>query len=126
MDVQTLWHMFMASALGIALLQKLKSAKWFPWAEMVGTKTMNRVFGIAISLLGVTGVHYAWTLAPDGSHTLMLTNISLWGIANATWHWFQQWIMQETVYQMSLNRLPAQVGVTGTIVGGAIKNPNPL
>ena len=106
MEAQTIWHMFISSAMGVALLQWLKRASWFPWAQQAGTKTSNRVMAIIIALFGATGISYAWN--PE-NHTLLLMNLSFWGVTNALWHWIQQFILQETVYQATANRVPAKV-----------------
>lgn len=106
MDAQVLWHMFISSAMGVALLQWLKKAPWFPFAKQVGTKKMNRVLAIILALFGATGISYVWN---PQQHTLLLTNLSLWGVINALWHWIQQFVLQETVYQATANRVPDKV-----------------
>jgi len=120
MDVQTLWHMFIASSFGIAFMQYLKNAKWFPWAQQMGTKYANRALAIVVSLFGATGIHYAWD---PQAHTLLLMNLTFWGIANSLWHWGQQFILQEFMYQASVNNRTQfpRVGATGTIEGDKVK-----
>jgi hypothetical protein len=101
MDVNIIWHIFITSSIGVALLQYLKAAKWFKWAQYVGTKNANRVLALIISLCSATGVHYVWN-AKAG--TLMLTGLTLTGIGTHVWHWAQQFITQETIYQMTANK----------------------
>lgn len=115
-NLALIWHMFIASAMGVALLQYLKKAQWFKWAQVVGTRTANRVISIVIALCGATGVGHVWD---PHAHTLLLTNLSLLGIVTALWHWLQQFVLQETIYQATANKngYPAQIGVTGTIIG---------
>ena len=116
MDIATLWHMFMGSAIGVFLIQWLKNQKWFPWAQATGTKTANRIVGLVMSLFAATGIGHVWD---PTNHTLMLTNLTVVGIATALWHWFQQFLAQETMYQMTANKVVpqmAQVGVVGTII----------
>ena len=120
MDIVTLYHMFMGSAIGVFLIQWLKNAKWFPWAQATGTKTANRIVAIILALFGATGVHYVWD---PTAHTLLLTNLTVVGIVTALWHWFSQFVTQETLYQATANRngvtnhlsVVAPVGTVGTI-----------
>ena len=117
MDIVTFYHMFMGSAIGVFLLQYLKNAKWFPWAQTAGTKYVNRAMAIIIAILSATGIGHVWDPA---AHTLMFTNLTVGGIAIALWHWLQQFIMQETVYQATANKAASQmahVGSVGTIEG---------
>lgn len=104
MTVAALWHTFMVSAIGVFIVQKLKAAKWFPWAQQIGTAGANRVIAAIIALFGATGVTYVWNAQ---AHSLLLSGLSLVGIGTALWHWFNQFVAQEVMYQTTVNK-PSQ------------------
>jgi len=96
-----IWHTFLSSAAGVALLQWLKKAKWFPWLQQVGTTLPNRIGAILVAIAGVTGIHYVYD--PVG-HSLLIPNFTWAAIGAGLWHWAQQFIMQEFVYQATSNK----------------------
>ncbi len=119
MDIVTLYHMFMGSAIGVFLMQYLKNAKWFPWAQATEAKLANRIVAIIVALFAATGIGHVWD---PTAHTLLFTNLTVVGVATSLWHWFSQFVMQETVYQATANKngngvkLTAPVGTVGTII----------
>lgn len=90
-------------------LQKLKGAKWFPWIQNEGQVIAKRTISIAAAIGTHTGISYVWApvVTSAGFHTLTLTIPALSVIAVTVWHWLNQYILQELVYQMT-----AKNGVT--------------
>lgn len=88
-------------------LQKLKSAKWFPWLQHEGQVVLKRTISIAAAIGTHTGISYVWSpiVSDAGYHTLALTIPPLTVIAVTFWHWLNQYILQELIYQTTANKL---------------------
>lgn len=119
---------FTSSAVVVFLMQKLKSAKWFPLVEQ-GRATLNRVVSIVAAAAVSLGIEWSWTKdASTGTHTLIIMNIGIWTLLHGGWHWLNQYALQETVYQATTNKpgivsaaiagpsIPARVDASGNVV----------
>jgi hypothetical protein len=93
---------FTTSAVAVWLLQKLKSATWFPLVQQ-GKVWLNRVASIVLAGVGAVGVDYTWTPNPQGGHMLTLAIPTLSVAALGGWHWLNHFVMQETIYQATSN-----------------------
>ena len=94
---------FTTSAVAVFLLQKLKSAKWFPLVES-GKAWASRMASIVLAGVGAVGVNYTWTPNPDGTHGLLIVVPTFTAIMLALWHWLNHYAMQETIYQATANK----------------------
>jgi hypothetical protein len=94
---------FTSSAVAVYALQKLKSAKWFPLAQE-GKAWLNRYASIALAALGAVGVNYTWTTY-NGSQGFFIAWPGWFAIGVAGWHWLNHYVMQETIYQATVNKV---------------------
>lgn len=99
---------FTTSAVAVFIVQKLKSAKWFPWLQ-AGKVWASRVASVALAGVGALGVNYTWTPNPDGTHGLLIVVPTTGAIFLALWHWLNHYAMQETIYQATANKATAKV-----------------
>lgn len=118
---------FTSSAVVVYVLQKLKSASWFPWL-VEGRALVTRAVSIGAAAITAIGINYTWSVNPDGTHNLVLMNLSLATIALGAWHWLNQYAMQETIYQATVNKVAVTTDATGSIParvapGGAVVMP---
>ena len=107
MDANIVTTQFSAAALVVFGLQKLKSAKWFPWVQHEGQVWLKRGISVATALAIHTGISHVWEpdAAMSGYHKLILTIPPGSVIAVGIWHWFGQYAIQETLYQVTGNRV---------------------
>lgn len=77
---------FTSSAVVVFLMQRLKNASWFPWLK-AGAAGVSRTVSIVAAALTAIGINYTWSPNPDGTHNLILMNLSLAALATGAWHW---------------------------------------
>jgi hypothetical protein len=97
---------FTTSAVVVWLLQKLKSATWFPLVQQ-GKTWLNRIASIVLAGVGAIGVSYTWSPDPAGGHMLSVAIPTLSVAALGAWHWLNHFVMQETIYQATSNGKPS-------------------
>lgn len=105
---------FTSSAVAVFLIQKLKKASWFPWLQD-GRAAISRAVSIGAAAVSALGINYTWAPNPDGTHNLVLMNLSLAAIALGFWHWLNQYALQETVYQATVNKVAVTTDAAGSI-----------
>lgn len=93
---------FTTSALSVFVLQKLKSASWFPWLQ-AGKAWASRAASIILAGAGAIGVNYVWT-SMGGQQGIFIAWPGWAAIAVAGWHWLNHYAMQETIYQATANK----------------------
>jgi hypothetical protein len=114
---------FTSSAVVVFIMQKLKSAKWFPLLQH-GSASASRAFSIIAAGAVAVGINYTWNPQTRG---LLITLPTLYGAALGAWHWLNQFALQETVYQATVNKvsittqtngpaLPARVTAEGKMI----------
>ena len=119
---------FTSSAVVVYLMQKVKTAKWFPLVQQ-GRATVNRIVSIVAAFLVAVGVSWTWSLDKStGTHTLVITGLSVYALLHGAWHWLNQFALQETVYQATVNKVSVTTDATGSIPvrvapGGAVVAP---
>lgn len=99
---------FTSSAVVVYLMQKLKSATWFPWIQE-GRVILNRTISIVAAAAVSIGVSYTWNPTSRG---LLLTIPTVSTAAIGFWHWLNQYAMNEMLYRATVNKLPALNGST--------------
>jgi hypothetical protein len=92
---------FTSSAVVVYIMQKLKNAKWFPILEH-GQATVSRLFSIGAAGAVAMGINYTWNPQTRG---LLITLPTLYGALVGAWHWLNQFALQETVYQATVNKI---------------------
>ena len=102
---------FTTSAVAVYVLQKLKTAKWFPLAQH-GKAWLNRYASIALAALGAVGVNYTWTTY-SGAQGIFIAWPGWFAITIAAWHWLNHYVMQETIYQATVNKVSLTTAPTG-------------
>ena len=101
-----------AAAATVWIMQTLKSAKWFPLLQH-GQKIASRAASVIAAFFITVGIGYTWNRNVDGSHVLILaiptTTVLVFGI----WHWFQQFVYHEILYQATVNKLSVTTSAQG-------------
>ncbi len=114
---------FTSSAVVVWGMQKLKNAKWFPFLQH-GAAGVSRVFSMCAAAAVAIGVNYTWN---PGTRGLLITVPTLGAALLGGWHWLNQFALQETIYQATVNKVsltttpaghtePAQITSQGQVV----------
>jgi hypothetical protein len=94
---------FGAAAAITYAIQFLKKSRWFPLikeGQVIGT----RVWSLLAATLTQVGINYSWNANANGTHNLIIENISLAAVMYAIWHVFCSYALQETIYQAAINK----------------------
>lgn len=101
---------FTSSAVVVYVMQKLKSADWFPLIQD-GRVWANRAISIGSAGLIAIGVNYTWNPQTRG---LLLIIPPLSVMAVGLWHWLNQYAMNEMLYRATVARTPSGNGAPAT------------
>jgi hypothetical protein len=97
MDTNVVATQITLGAFTVALINWLKSTSLFP--KIVTGKTwLIRSISIVISLAAGIGIHTAWTPAPDGTHSLIISGLSLTGVGLSLWAVVKQYTFTEIIH----------------------------
>lgn len=119
---------FTSSAVVVYLMQKVKTATWFPLVQS-GKAMLNRAVSLVAAFLVAVGVSWSWSKDPSsGTHTLTIMNLSWWSVVYGGWHWLNQYALQETIYQAAVNKPAVTTDAAGAVPamiapGGAVVVP---
>lgn len=107
---------FTTSAVAVFLLQKMKSAKWFPFLE-AGKAWASRIASVILAGVGAIGINYVWT-THQGTAGIFIAWPGWIAIGIALWHWINHYAMQETIYQATANKV-----MVSSVNTAAMKEP---
>jgi hypothetical protein len=112
MDANLAVTQFSSAALVVYGMQLLKSAKWFPLLQE-GKVWASRIFSAVSAVAIHTGIGYTWDpkLDASGNRHLLLAVPTLAVASVTVWHWLNQFIMQEVVYQVAANKTAPSAAV---------------
>ena len=121
MDVSNvLATQFTSSAVVVYLMQKLKNASWFPLVQQ-GRATLNRIVSIVAAFAVAVGVSWSWSLdKASGTHTLVISGLSIYAVGHGLWHWLNQYALQETIYQTTSNKISLTTAPAGPTVPAVV------
>lgn len=86
-----------AAVLAAYLLQYLKNAAWFPWLGIEQAKEKaNLIASVLVAGVAAFGIHFTYN-PTDGQ--LVITGLTLVGIAHGLGHWAAQWVAQHVSYK---------------------------
>ena len=110
------------SALSVALIQWLKSRKWFPWVHGM-SDWANRIASGIMALLTAIGIHLTWTHgALPGEYMIAVSGLTLVGIATGVWAVIKSIVFNEIIYRGTVKS--QEPGQPAQVIGaGAIKQP---
>lgn len=117
-----------SSACIVYIMQRLKSASWFPLVE-TGKAKLNRAVSVAAAFFSAVGISWSWSLdQSSGTHTLIIAGIGFYAVLHGAWHWLNQYAMQELIYQSAVNKPAVTTSAKGAIPamiapGGAVVVP---
>lgn len=100
---------FTSSALVVYAIQKLKNASWFPWLQH-GSATVSRLFSMAAAAAVAIGINYTWNPQTRG---LLITVPTISAGLIGLWHWLNQFALNETLYQATVNKVSITTRPTG-------------
>lgn len=117
---------FTTSAVAVWLLQKLKAWPAFKLVQP-GKAWLNRWASIILAALGAVGVSYTWTTF-NGANGVFIAWPGWFAVAIGGWHWLNHYVLQETIYQATVNKPSITTDSTGSIPvrvapGGAVVVP---
>lgn len=128
MDATILGTQLSSAAMVVYMMQRLKNASWFPWL-VAGKAKLSRSISIIIAFFVHIGIGYTWdpVLDASGNRHLSLAIPAAGALAVGVWHWFNQFVMQELVYQVTANKItptttpngptiPARVDSSGQMI----------
>jgi len=106
MDANIVTTQFSATVCFVWAIQQLKKAKWFPLLEQKGQWLIKRGVSIIGAFFIHTSIGYVWnpTLDANGNRHLDLAIPTFAVMAVGLWHWFSQFVIQESWYQAAYNR----------------------
>lgn len=76
-------------------IQALKNSSWASWFNRDSARA-NFALSLFISFIATVGVHYTWDA---NTGTLMITGLTLAGLAHGVWSWLLQWLTQHATYK---------------------------
>lgn len=103
-----------AAAMTVWVIQKLKDSSWFPYLQH-GQKVVTRTASAVVSAFVSIGIGYTWNKNADGSHVLILAIPTLPILALGAWHWAQQFVYNEIIYQSTVNKLSVTTTPNGKV-----------
>jgi hypothetical protein len=118
-----------ASLIAVYAIQQLKEAKWFPWLKHNGQVWEKRTLSFLTALGVHTGISHVWNPGPVlGAGVLTLVFPGWETMLIGLWHWINQYVFQETAYQLVWNRVSTTTDAEGAIPariapGGAVVIP---
>lgn len=120
MDANIVVTQVSSAAVVVYALQRLKTARWFPWLQNEGQVWLKRGLSLAAAFGIHTGISYVWNAgtAPGVAHVLLINIPPASEIMIGLWHWANQFIMQELIYQGTANKV---VMATPPLPAGASK-----
>ena len=95
-------------AVVVYVLEWIKRARWVAFIT-IETKKLNGFLAKAAALLMAVGIHYEFDATAG---TLMITGLTIAGLAHGLWVWLQQVVVQELIYNTAIQSR------TITIAGG--------
>ena len=78
------------------LVNWLKASKYAPWITQE-TKVITGIVTVFLSAAGAVGVNFAWN---GTDHTLIISGLTLTGIATIGWAWLKQYVMSHLAGQV--------------------------
>lgn len=91
---------FTSSALVVWVMQMAKKTRWFKLVEE-GKPYLNRAVSLVAAMCANLGLSYTWD---PHTHSLTIAGLSLVSMATMLWHFLNHYAMQETIYQMAVNK----------------------
>lgn len=84
-----------ASSIAVWLIQRLKSAPWFPALDANSSVVVQRVFAVATATLTTVGINWSYDASLG---VLTVTGLTVAGIADALWAFLQSLVAQQVIY----------------------------
>jgi hypothetical protein len=100
MDANLALTHFTSSAVVVYAMNKLKAASWFPLLQE-GKVWLNRGVSMVTAAAIALAINYTWN---PSTRLLTITIPTLTGLLLAFWHWLNQYVMQETLHQVTSQR----------------------
>lgn len=92
------------SALIVYALQWIKRSSWVPWITE-HTKALNRWIAALVAAAAAIGIHTEFDATAG---TLVITGLTLAGIAHGLFEWARSWIFQQMIYDGVIARDTAE------------------
>ena len=83
-----------SAAMMVYLLQWVKQSGWVPWITP-DTKRLNRLLSTVLAGASALGIHFAFDVQAG---TLVISGLTTVGVGHGLWHWFNQVISQQVIY----------------------------
>ena len=94
------------AGIGVALIQWLKSSKWFPFITADSEK-LNRFFGALYAVVSAVGVHLAWNHgAVPGTYMVEVSGLTLTGVLMGAWAVTKQFVLQQIIFRTTVKPTP--------------------
>lgn len=105
MDANIVATQVTSAAVFVWAMQQIKAASWFPWLNAGGQVVTKRLISIAAAITIHTGIHFIWNPGTGEVWRQVVINIPApWVMAVTVWHWLNQFVAQEILYQITGNR----------------------
>lgn len=92
---ETLGWMFTLGIVSNGLMRKMRESSWFPWVKL-GAGKMNVALAGMLAAVSAVGIHTEFDKAAG---TVLITGLTLSGIAHFGGEWLRQWTLQQFTYQ---------------------------
>ena len=119
MDPSTLAPVAIVQVIAVWLIQKLKTANWFPWLTQ-NSAMASRVVAYAIALLTAAGITWQWNAAQG---QLIITGLMWQTVVQGIWTALAGLVTNEMTY--ALLQIKQQTVSTGQAIG-ATPIPPPI
>ena len=117
MDANIVGTQVSSAIIAVWLMQKLKEAHWFPLLKQMGQNPWIKRGVSMVTALGIlTGISHIWNPGTvPGGHQLVINIPPVMVILEGLWHWSNQYIYQESAYQLFYNRVSTTTDAAGAI-----------
>jgi len=121
MDPATLGPVAIVQVIAVWVIQKLKSANWFPWLTQNSAVT-SRIVAYAIAVLTAAGITWQWNVAQG---QLIINGLVWQTVVQGMWTALAGLVTNEMAY--ALLQIKQQTTSTNKAVGAApIPSPPPV
>ena len=99
---EELFSQVTSAALVVYVIEWVKAAGWCAWIAP-HTKALSRTLSALLAATAAIGIHFAFDVEAG---TLLISGLTVTGLAHGVWHVLNQFISQQVIYDTIAHRNP--------------------